>query len=657
MDGTKRKARSSPAPPTTSLPVMDFGTTPPWSLPPTLYPESALRSTQQSPKCTIHPAALHQPTATEPIDSSPWTPLNNSSKQHPPLQARKRIGRRAPEAVGAPIADADENVDVHVDTENDGVYMINAKEGSWSGSLSSEDNPEVQEKLPPQAELALKHLKRAQELAKQQERLKAANIAMEALLNETKSTGMTPEDKAKWQKDLLLRNTMRQIKKKLQQGAALTLEHLGPVNLTMTCAHPLCPAPGKLVPAGAYYVILAQPCQSESVSRYCLFCLEALWNGKGIAGQLPDARVDPEEVKVRQKIPSFCLDGAMDETRLRAAGIAPTPLTMTPASSISTPTSISSPASFHTVSTPPTHRSSAVAPTATSTDNLKSKTFESIYDSPLLRKSQLRKSASQQEDEVFLKSEQSFTDRINKASVKPQSTRNTGDVQPVRRSTRLKSASTSGSSTPSVQMSGSALGKQKEIGLTAAKLSPIDAIADEVRKSDARLEVKYEERKNALPLLKPGEKIMIKHPHCSNYKVKRFVSRDMFGLLYTDLLADHVKYWTKPAAADNYQSSKVAASADVRPLPEIVRSPKWQKGVNAHDRWCICHGLEDGREMIECGNERCLVGWYHMECVDAHVGEDGKLVSIVQHWRSSLTLRFQKNGSVLLAFRSKQATA
>lgn len=129
-----------------------------------------------------------------------------------------------------------------------------------------------------QAELALLHLKRAQELAKQHESLKAANVAVAALLRERE-----------WKKDLLLRNIIRQIKKQLHEGALLVLERQRS-HLALICAHPICPAQDKAIPPEAYYITRV----NGNVERltYCLFCLEGLWNGKGLANNVDVSKIN-----------------------------------------------------------------------------------------------------------------------------------------------------------------------------------------------------------------------------------------------------------------------------------------------------------------------------------------------------------------------------
>lgn len=101
MDGTKRKR--------SSFSLIDFGNTPPWALPPTLYEESAIRSTQGSPQ------------------APQWSPISNAFN----FKAATQNGDIIVEQDLDVDEDEDEDEEVYVDTANDAVYMINAKEGSW----------------------------------------------------------------------------------------------------------------------------------------------------------------------------------------------------------------------------------------------------------------------------------------------------------------------------------------------------------------------------------------------------------------------------------------------------------------------------------------------------------------------------------------------
>lgn len=93
MDGTKRKRDS--------FSLFDPGATPPHSLPASVYEESALRSTQ-----------------------------NNANFANP-SQLQETGGPQRAVATNEEVEDDGDDYKIVVDTDNDGVYMINAGEGSW----------------------------------------------------------------------------------------------------------------------------------------------------------------------------------------------------------------------------------------------------------------------------------------------------------------------------------------------------------------------------------------------------------------------------------------------------------------------------------------------------------------------------------------------
>ena len=401
------------------------------------HEESAIRSTQTSPKKTVDPVNLQPSSHNLQSGIDRWKAMNQIPKPRPVPQTRSKIGKRAAQHVEPEIVDVEEDVnDAHVDTDdgNDSVYMIHAKEGSWSASLPSEDDPEVQACLPPQAELAIQHIKRAQKLVEQQQRQNLADTAASALGQHSQSSDDAPDDSAKWQNDLLLHNVIRQIKQRLREGAILTLECLGPINFTVTCAHPQCPAPGTFIPPGAYYFVLGQLRQLDDASQYCLFCLEGLWSGKGMAGTLPDPQVSEEStIQHKHQVPSFSLDGATDDARFAAADI--TSSLTTPSSLLSTPCSASRPSSSHAVSTPATQFSDlgTTSPTPPSSEIDASL----LTESPLSRKATKSGCVSRTAHDVIDESGETLLDRLKRSSPGSTIWLNTDESNPVRRSSRL----------------------------------------------------------------------------------------------------------------------------------------------------------------------------------------------------------------------------
>ena len=169
-----------------------------------------------------------------------------------------------------------------------------------SGTLVSEDDPIVQATLPPQVEIALLRLKQAQKLA------------------ETEAK--------KRDSDRILRPIFRNISARLRTGAVLTLERLSDDgDIEILCAYPFCPGSDHRIAAGAYCFILGQPRQLQDVENYCLFCLEEMWDGKGMVAPLPEFSVsDPSAatqatatVTLQSDLDGLALDGTVEEHKAR----------------------------------------------------------------------------------------------------------------------------------------------------------------------------------------------------------------------------------------------------------------------------------------------------------------------------------------------------
>ena len=438
MDGTKRKAGSSPVPPTKPI---DMGSmsTPLWTGASMYHQESAIRSTQMPASSTVDQGGLHQRRATAPTNIYSRTAPNEGLKIPPIPQGRSKNSKRTPLILPPNVGDDDENDEHHVDTDNDKVYFKNANESSWSGSLPSEDDPGVRKNLPFQAEIALAHLKRKQALAEQQGVQNMANIASKAMRQTNSLAVHTSAEGMKWQRDLLLRNIMRHIRQKLRAGAVLMVQRMGPVNVTTKCAHPYCPALDKLILTEAYHFILRHPSQPKAASRYCLSCLEELWNGRDMVKPLLSTQVILEKPKERQRVPSFTLDGAMDDLTLESAGVDLETVSTCP-SSVTT----SRPTSSHTASTPATEFD------GTATSPLMSP-IESDLDADLLQADSplIRKSKRRSKDEEATRDVTSITggaatvaEKLKNASNRSTATRRTECEKTVRRSARLQSVTT-----------------------------------------------------------------------------------------------------------------------------------------------------------------------------------------------------------------------
>lgn len=642
MDGTKRQANGLPVP---SDKPIDLGATPPWALPPVYHEESALRFTQ-SPEfnLTINPAALHAGSPNIPRSLPAWTALNASPTLQARSNSRKQIGKAALPVVARDIDSANDDDDesiicgVDIDNGRDGVYMLNAAEGSWSGSLAAEDDPEVRATLPDSAVLVLKHLKRAQQLAEEQQFLTLSeDEAAEAerhgsdvatvIGNATEDWQRPPdefrqvfttqddyeEEKRKWHRDLLLRNIVRRIKSKLNSGAVLTLERLGPVNATMTCAHPDCPAPDRRIPPGAYYIILGQPRQLESAERFCLFCLEWLWNGRGMCKPLPNPEVTPQQDPPKLTVSGLSLDGAMDDDRLLAAGMKP--------ESASPGTPVSRQSSMPQSPFPPTpvtEHSSGCLPSPPKTTATEHSRVALLTESPTA-KSGKHALISREARDLMEGFGEAFLDGQSLVAQKHGDVANQAAAISTRRSARLQPSANAANASPEVgNRVARPLHNTRVSAVSSGRATATDTAMAEVAKAEKKLEEMYKQRDLALTSLGPGQTAVVKHPKCPKIAAKHTVNIDQFGVAYTDLLAEPAtKYWTQ----ENANVSKGSRTED-QTTDKLYSSHSLGLRTRQEEHWCVCHGIDDGSEMIRCANERCLVGWYHTECVGVSAESD-----------------------------------
>ncbi|KAI7336960.1 hypothetical protein KC354_g17690 [Hortaea werneckii] len=294
--------------------------TPPYAPPLHYHEESALRSTQ-APEgyepSNVPGLHLHDRVAAKPRRLPDWRSAQSAAVHDSSSKANGRARSAAP-AVQPPPVDVRESKDemLQVDTRfgHDSVYLLNAAADSKSFTLASEDDPEVQATLPPQADLAIKRLKRAQALADAISHVQPNPDTASAKESDREDTPVkmdffgtrcdtprvfidsprlnaTPNvielQKLKYNKDMHLRNTMRLIKAKLNQGAVLIIErHIDDKQL-IKCEYSECPALDQIIMPGNYFVVIGDAKAPKDAEAWCLTCLERLWAGEGMIGALP----------------------------------------------------------------------------------------------------------------------------------------------------------------------------------------------------------------------------------------------------------------------------------------------------------------------------------------------------------------------------------
>ncbi|KAK4891102.1 hypothetical protein LTR27_010309 [Elasticomyces elasticus] len=629
MSGTKRTAKGNPKL-ISHAPPMDLGSTPPYALPPTYHQESALRYTQTPEnERTVNPRDLLQRSATEPRITLSQDAVNRQAAKmiHDATtqiavnkQATKLIHENATRYVPqtripvtrpviSPLTqdgrdDSDDEIEVDTDDDRDAMYMLNTGEGSYSRQLDSDDD----DKLPDQAVLALQHLKRAQELSAQQ------------LQN---GAGSGNDDmKEVWRTDLLLRNVVSRVKQRLRNGGSLTLERLdfGAGEVVITCAHPLCPAPERRMPDGAYYITLSPSQMHEKPEQYCLFCLEDLWNGKGMVAPFPEAEVVERVSSYDRHMDglalgldgtmddlalgldgamdelAFGLDGAMDDDRLMSAGILPSSSTGTRSSTPLTRSSVRS--GKDGMTTPATRYTSSAA--ASPVKSVFSGDEGCELASSMVAAGGPSSSASGVEHITLAKkrgvnhitalgSSQALRE-ANKTAAIPRelregfgeafmngqaaaATSKRGDSaeKSGRRSARLQSVEqgSEDAASPVTARSGQTKSTHPQNELAS---TPMQVIGEAAAKAEQRLAVLYEQRELALRSLGPGESAFVRAPG-GRKSAGPHVGRDAFGVPYTDYLAEPVKYWIKSNVMEyEAEELELERSSLVGPVPEKIRS-------------------------------------------------------------------------------------
>ncbi|KAK1058842.1 hypothetical protein LTR74_013070 [Friedmanniomyces endolithicus] len=617
MDGTKHGANGKPVP--HHAPI-DFGATPPWALPPMYHEESALRYTQALPnERAINTLDLLQAEPrTVSLSEKPstcWRKDAASQQQ----QTRRRIGRHSSPVI-SPLTNHgrdDSDDELEVDTERDEVYLLNTNQGSYSRRLG-EDDPGT---LPDQAVLALLHLRRAKLSVEQQQQSSAR------LTHSGTRGGPNDNTNRLWHNDLLLRKAMRYIKRRLRVGDILTIERLDTpaINPGITCAHPLCPAPGHKIPLGAYYIALGAP---------------DLWNGKGMVAPLPEAPVLERVSSFDRHMDGLALglDGATDDEISIGADLVPrkTPETEASTSKLqfswsemeeaSTPatrydaTILSSPASGT-----PDSAGTAVAPSISpmggsaharvcNSEDLPQ--IEGVSDTfPLNGRGKLAKkrritrsiaiaSSNYPRDadrasgvsrelrdlsngfgEAFLNG-QAQTLEKRRDSVGRTARRSARQPVVTQRGQSLaavfsgkkggdgaysKQPNANGGTTAAMMLDGATSPKKTQ---AHAAIMSAEAIGDKAMKAGRRLDAMYRQREQVLASLGPGESGIIRPPGSRKRDGGPRVGKDAFGVPHTEAFAEHVKYFTHPAASAGQaiDAPGVRGSSVAGPMPRALSS-------------------------------------------------------------------------------------
>lgn len=633
------------------------------------------RSTHPQPH-TISPAALHtiDPAA---MDITP--PPNNRDAD----AAQKRgdggtpVNHCSPRNRGAWFSDSvlghsagslapfcatitddkskDEERHVDMTYGRDQMYMLNSDVGSFSRTLKAESDPAVQALIPHQALEAIAHLIRARYLAEQDHLLvEQAGHGDEhhhrpetpvAMGNETIALSSWEASKghgvqARWHPESFLTNTLRQVKQKLGKGAALITEFRKSGDAQQACAYLDCPEFDHQIKDDSYYLALWDGSEDAvELKLFCLRCFEDLWEGIGLPEQVPAENIG-KPLETVPTTPSFSLDGAdadnvsndnIKEPQLVRVFKAPTIMAfgIDGATDDQVPITVDTyrprtpPSSDELIETPPLRHAVRSVP------RVGGKSFAQVLNLPLHSKSGTPPVSPYARELV-----RTFGRKLlaKQAITKTSSPVRPGPQSGARRSTRLQLDIVPGSSpspvatTPTNNSSTrtSKVGIGALMGMPKQIKSNTDTLSHKIAKTTRRFEHMYAQRAEAVMNLSPGSKIKIRPKYARLGGQKCIVSMDVFGIIYTDLLAEPVRYQCTPIVSD-LESDTVEgvqrAVSTKAPTSSTKEQPQKEK---TKDLWCSCYGPDDGKQMILCASEKCLVGWYHARCIDGDDIDDGK---------------------------------
>ncbi|KAK3072972.1 hypothetical protein LTR53_005832 [Teratosphaeriaceae sp. CCFEE 6253] len=573
MDGTKRRADGKPK---AHIQAVDLGATPPWSLPPTYHRESDLRHTPlPARKDSLEPTNPLLGIATQPRTTPSATSITKQAtallgvaKAHSHPSKGRRIGH-VPTPLASPITqdggESDDEIEVDTDDGNDDVYMFNAHEASWSRPLDAGSVVGAPDEIPEIAKLAIENLKLAQ--------LNAEQAKLDSLA------------------DVLLRSVICNVKERLRRGGALTLERLGAVDVKITCAHPLCLAPERKIPVGAYYVGAGQSTQSEHMDCYCLFCLEDMWSGKGMQRPLEAPNVADEAVRETSTSSldglALGLDGTLDYMSLGDR-------TNSAEMEATTPGSCSTGSTAEIMHTPTTRYTSTAPPSPPrrmSEDEHGS--LAAGVASPMVRVQLAKKhgvdhaeavassSALRRARDELISRElcdlrtgfgEAFLDGQAQAAVAES---RDCSIAVTRKSARLQ---------PVAQIQPMGLETKRIVPRTSSgqKARPVSAesIGIAAAKEEQRVGKLYRQRELAVAKLKPGESATLRCHSRRKTSGGPTVALDMFGVPHTDLVAAYTKYYVKSVSEDYQRVIAVPGSSLIGPVPKRLRDAIERGDVN-----------------------------------------------------------------------------
>nr|POF23965.1 hypothetical protein CFP56_54901 [Quercus suber] len=598
----------------------------------------------------------------EGIDDRPWDLLN--------LAPHRFHGQEASSIFG---------IDEHqVDTDNshDAVYMLDCHEKSWSRSLESEDDPTVRSTIPHQALEAVAALKRGQYQAKHAPpniRHAKRNRGYRGKHSHTIETTVSGiqnmhHSQRLGYSDMIYRGEcnghmscklMQQIRSRLPGNATLTAEYRQVDDTIQLCAYPDCPEYAQCIKDNAYYLALRQS-RGVEPELFCLRCFEDLWDGIMSEGsrhasdmEVPLLQTDAshtisrpevdentettcESISAQRRRPrqlpvtfDLALDGTQDteepaitSTFNRSSPPESDTIPVTPVSCRVIPTSsqASEPSSQESPASSITLRLNESATPLSRQDWIVHSTEKCLLETAsgkhILEGEPcgIRPTTSGASNLRIRHSQLHATDYLQ-SDIKTHDIGSLAPPTPTRKPTTtvFKALVDSSPHHP----------RNNSIDT--------DSLCHEIAKAATSLQYMYTQRKKAVSALTPGNKIGLR-PKYAKTSVPKMVSMDLFGVIYTDLFAETVKQKWSPRVWDTeniaFKLTERIGSTNLLPNPvkSSVASRKFTKNRTKEGvakaaesepptPYCSCHGVDDGTMMVECANEMCLIGWYHVQCV------------------------------------------
>ncbi|GAB7359996.1 hypothetical protein MBLNU230_g7521t1 [Neophaeotheca triangularis] len=530
----------------------------------------------------------------------------------------------------------DSSVDgsVHVDTDHDEVYLKNPGPGSYT-KIMEDDGP-----LPACVAEMLQKIRLREEQGSSAPEY--SGWCCQPKRSKGPGSDVDEDEEHHLEKyDQGLRSVMREIKQGIRRGDPLVLEFSGREG--SVCGFPDFRSKSHRIPAGCYYVTIGTvEGQSKFARMFCLRCLEIIWNGQGMIGEVPspsptitDHQAIPGEVeKLTEGIPSISgIDGAADSAEEQSDEGGDGPDGKDELGYWFRDEVLASAAKCGE------HRKASGTDTGISQDtDISSRAKESLTDTSSSDSSSIARMSKRKATihptsalaPLGGLSPQGLLAFNGVQNVQSTSAQPLGggkirvepSVSPThpepRRSIRLKSSNAMAS--PKVDKDADPLAIDPTQKLDRKKATT-DNYAAKVAKTEAKVSNMNTKRNELLKSLEPGQKVPVKNLRNAagktvNTLFRPHVSKDVFGVPYTDLLEEPPTPGFHQSALQEFPPpsnlSTMSPTLQYGEIPSNMRQSAAKSPLLPSS--CSCHQPDSG-EMVQCSNETCTCGWYHVSCV------------------------------------------